>query len=81
MFVYPFGRRHPPFKFSIRQGQLMISGCWTKFPAVKGHPGFADLAAMLALDEKGSAPDVPVSGLDAEEVWAVGERVSQAINS
>lgn len=80
MFVYPFGRRHPPFKFSIRQGQLMISGCWTKFPKVMGHPGFAPLAAMLGLDEKGSAPDVPVAGLDADEIWAVGETVSQAIN-
>ncbi len=80
MFVYPFGRRHPPFKFSIRQGQLMIAGCWTKFPKVANHPGFAPLAAMLDLDEAGSAPDVPVAGLDADEVWAVGDKVSQAIN-
>jgi hypothetical protein len=80
MFVYPFGRRHPPFKFSIRQGQLMISGCWTRFPRVVGHPGFAPLASMLDLDEKGPASDVPVTGLDADEVWEVGEKVSKAIN-
>jgi hypothetical protein len=80
MFVYPFGRRHPPYKFSIRQGQLLISGCWTKFPKVKGHPGFGDLAALLDLDEKGPETAVPVAGLDADEVWAVGEKVSQAIN-
>lgn len=80
MFVYPFGRRHPPFKFSIRQGQLMISGCWTKFKDVVGHAGFAPLAAMLDLDEKGPASDVPVAGLDADEVWEVGEKVSQAVN-
>jgi hypothetical protein len=80
MFVYPFGRRHPPFKFSIRQGQLMISGCWTKFPSVANHPGFADLASVLDLDEKGSAPDVPVAGLDADEIWEIGEKVSRAIN-
>lgn len=80
MFVYPFGRRHPPFKFSIRQGQLMISGCWTRFPKVLGHSGFAPLASMLDLDEKGPASDVPVAGLDADEVWGVGEKVSQAIN-
>lgn len=81
MFVYPFGRRHPPFKFSIRQGQLMISGCWTKFPKIVGHPGFAPLAAMLDLDEKGPASDVPVASLDPDEVWEVGEKVSQAINA
>ena len=81
MFVYPFARRHPPFKFSVRDGQLMISGCWTKFPKVKGHPGFADLASMLDLDEGGPETAVPVAGLDADEMWAVGETVSRAINA
>ncbi len=81
MFVYPFGRRHPPFKFSVKSGQLMISGCWTGFPGVKGHSGFAALAAMLDLDESGPATAVPVARLDADEVWQVGETVSQAINS
>ena len=80
MFVYQFGRRHPPYKFSIRKGQLMIAGCWTKFPQVEGDPGFADLASMLNLDEKGSAKAVPVSGLDPDEVWEIGETVSRAIN-
>lgn len=80
MFVYPFGRRHPPFKFSVKAGQLMISGCWTGFPRVKGHPGFADLATMLDLDENGPATAVPVAGLDPDEVWKVGETVSRAIN-
>lgn len=80
MFVYPFGRRYPPYKFSIRQGQLMISGCWTRFPGITNHPGFAPLAEMLDLDEKGSAPDVPVADLDPDELWGVGETVSQAIN-
>lgn len=80
MFVYPFGRRFPPFKFSVRKGQLMISGCWTRFDDIVGHPGFAPLASMLDLDENGPASDVPVAGLDPDEVWEVGEKVSQAIN-
>ena len=80
MFVYPFGRRHPPFKFSVRQGQLLIAGCWTGFPKVKGHPGFADLATMLDLSEHGPAKFVPIFGLDADELWEVGEKVSRAIN-
>ncbi len=28
MFVYPFGRRCPPFTFSVKSGQLMIAGGW-----------------------------------------------------
>ena len=59
----------------------MISGCWTTFPDVKGHPGFAELPSMLDLDEKGPPTSVPVAGLDADEVWKVGESVSRAINS
>ncbi|TXH20012.1 MAG: hypothetical protein E6R06_22975 [Mycobacterium sp.] len=81
MFVYPFGRRHPPFKFSVKGGRLMISGCWNRFPQVKGHPGFADLAAMLDLDENGAETIVSVAGLDADKLWEVGENVSRAINA
>lgn len=81
MFVYPFGRRHPPFKFSVKNGRLMISGCWTKFPQVNGHHGFGALASMLDLDERGPETAVLVAGLDADEVWQVGETVSHAINS
>jgi len=81
MFVYPFGRRHPPFKFSVKDGQLLISGCWNTFEDLKGHTGFAELASMLDLDENGPATAVPVAGLDADAVWGVGETVSRAINT
>lgn len=80
MFVYPRGRRFPPFKFKVRDGQLLISGCWSDFPILKGHRGFAEIASMLDLDEAGPASSVSVAGLDANEVWEVGERVSKAIN-
>jgi hypothetical protein len=80
LFVYPFGRRHPPYEFLIKDGQLLISGCWKKFPAVKEHPGFAELASMLGLDERGPAKRVPVAGFDPDEVWEVGDSVSRAIN-
>ena len=81
MFVYPFGRRHPPFKFAVsKTGQLRIAGCWTGFPKVKGHPGFRELAALLGLDENGPGTGVSVAGLDPDEVWFVGEEVSRLIN-
>lgn len=80
MFIYPFGRRFPPFKFKVKDGRLLISGCWSEFPILRGHPGFAELASMLGLDEAGPASSVSVVGLDASEIWAVGDRVSQAIN-
>lgn len=80
LFVYPSGRRHPPYKFFAKDGRLAISGCWSGFPEVKGHPGFSELAAMLDLDENGPASRVPVAGLDPDEVWRVGENVSRSIN-
>lgn len=82
MFVYPFMRRFPPYKFKVDAGQLMIAGCWkSNFKGVSGHPGFAELAEMLGLDHTGSAPWTPVSGLDPDKLWEVGERVSLAINA
>lgn len=83
MFVYPFGRRYSPFKFSVESGRLMISGCWRSYRESTGkkeHPGFAPVARMLGQTEHGTASEVPVTGLDADEVWKVGEAVSQAVN-
>jgi hypothetical protein len=81
MFVYPFGRRHPPYQLLVGGGRLAIAGCWSRFPEVKGHSGFAELAQLLDLDEKGPASRVPVEGLDPDEVWEVGELASRAINT
>jgi hypothetical protein len=80
VFVYPFGRRFPPFKFSIKNGQLMISGCWRGNFKATGHPGFAEIASLLGQDGKGPARAVPVFGFDADELWNVGDRVSRAVN-
>ncbi|WP_242663649.1 hypothetical protein [Mycobacterium syngnathidarum] len=80
VFVYPFGRRFPPFKLSIKDGQLMIAGCWKGNFGVTGDPGFAEIASMLGQDEAARASAVPVAGLDPDELWAVGDRVSRAIN-
>jgi hypothetical protein len=81
MFVYPFIRRFPPYKFKVDAGQLKIAGCWKNNFKVTSHPGFAELASMLGLDHTGSAPWSPVSGLDPDKLWEVGEKVSRAINA
>ena len=80
VFVYPYGRRFPPFKLSIKDGRLMISGCWKGNFKATGHHGFAEIASMLGQDENGPASVVPVAGLDPDEVWNVGDRVSRAVN-
>lgn len=80
VFVYPFGRRFPPFRFSVKEGRLMISGCWKGNWKVTGHPGFAEIAAILDQDVSGPARAVPIAGLDPDELWAVGDRVSTAVN-
>ena len=68
VFVYPFGRRFPPFKFSVKDGRLMISGCWKGNFKVTGHPGFAEIGSLLGQDEKGPASAVATAGLDPDEV-------------
>ncbi|MGV0636265.1 hypothetical protein ABQE69_17230 [Mycolicibacillus trivialis] len=82
MFVYPFMRRFPPYKFKVDAGQLAIAGCWkSNFKGVTGHPAFAELASMLGLDHTGPASWSSVSDLDPDKLWEVGERVSRAINA
>jgi hypothetical protein len=80
LFVYPFGRRFPPFKFSVKNGQLMVAGCWKGNFKAAGHPGFGEIASLLGQNESGSTKAVPVAGLDPDELWAVGDRVSRAVN-
>lgn len=80
VFFYPFGRRFPPFKLSVKNGELMISGCWKGNFSVTGHSGFGELASMLGQDDQGPASAVPVAGLDPDVLWKVADGVSRAIN-
>lgn len=80
LFVYPFGRRFPPYKFSVKDGRLMIAGCWKGNWKISGHPGFTEIAAFLGQDESGPARAVPTAGLDPDELWDIGDRVSRAVN-
>jgi len=80
LFVYPFGRRFPPLKFSVKNGQLLVAGCWKGNFKASGHPGFGEIASLLGQNEAGPAKAVPVAGLDPDELWALGDRVSRAVN-
>ncbi|MEW2481729.1 hypothetical protein AB0876_19260 [Mycobacterium sp. NPDC049093] len=80
LFVYPFGRRFPPFKLLVKDGRLMVAGCWKGNWTVTGHSGFAEIAALLGQDETGPAKAVATAGLDPDELWGVGDRVSAAVN-
>ncbi|EME17460.1 hypothetical protein [Rhodococcus triatomae] len=80
VFVYPFGRRFPPFKFTVKDGALMIAGCWTGNFGATGHSGFAEIASLLGQDHGGPARALPVFGLDPEKLWEVGDSVSRAVN-
>ncbi len=82
IFPHPFALRYAPFQLVFNgSGELAISGMWKRYPEIKGHPGFAELAELLGLDETGPASKVPVAGLDPDEVWKVAESVARKINS
>lgn len=80
VFVYPFGRRFPPLKLWVKNGSLMVAGCWTGNWKISGHAGFSEIASILGQDESGPARAVPAAVLDPDELWEVAERVSRAIN-
>jgi hypothetical protein len=82
VFFRAYGLNYPPFKLAIERGRLAISGCWTGFPGVTRHPGFAGLAALLRMEISGPASYVPVGelGTTADELWPIAETTALAVN-
>ncbi|WNG88507.1 endonuclease/exonuclease/phosphatase family protein [Mycobacterium sp. ITM-2016-00317] len=80
MFVYPRGRRFPPYKFLSRNGRLMIAGCWRGGFGTAGDPGYAAIASLLGQQHTGPARSIAVAEFDPAEVWRIGEDVSRAVN-
>lgn len=81
LFFHLHGLRHPPFALAINgAGRLTIKGTWQGFKETAGHPGFADLAAMLRQDETGPARYVPVDGLHPDTLWDAAETAAREIN-
>ncbi|GAH39351.1 unnamed protein product [marine sediment metagenome] len=82
LFFHLFGLKYPPFQLAINSaGRLTIKGTWQGFREIAGHPGFAELAAMLGQDENGPTRFVPVADLDPETLWNVAETTARLINS
>lgn len=84
VFFRAYGLKYPPLKLAIGdEGRLYIAGCWTGFPAVTRHSGFATLAELLGLDPSGRASYVAVSDLTTtpDELWRVAEQTARLINS
>ncbi|MGE0219265.1 hypothetical protein [Mycolicibacterium sp.] len=80
LFVYPFGRRFAPFKFSVKNGQLLVAGCWRGNFKAAGHPGFGEIASLPGQNESGPAKAIPVAGTRPRRVMGRGGRVSRAID-
>lgn len=76
-----YGLRFAPFQIWVNKaGQLMATCTWKNYPTLTGHPGFAELAAMLNQDHYGGAKAVPVASLDVDEFWAAALRAGVVIN-
>jgi hypothetical protein len=81
LFCRLHGLRRQPFALAINAaGRLTIKGTWQGFKETAGHPGFADLAAMLGQDENGPARYVQVDGIDPDALWDVAETAAREIN-
>jgi hypothetical protein len=81
VFFHLHGLRRPPFALRINgAGRLTIKGTWQGFKETAGHPGFADLAAMLGQDESGPARYVQVDGIDPDALLDVAETAAREIN-
>lgn len=81
IFLQPYGLEYSPLQLWVNKaGQLMAYGNWAQFAATKGHPGFAELAALLGQDHRAGQRGVAASTLDRHRLWDIALRCSEAIN-
>lgn len=82
VFLYPGGRDYSPAQVWVNgKGELLTSGAWNVYPGIKGHDGFAELAAFLGQDHHGPSRSVPVAPLDRERLWDLIVQTAIAINT
>ncbi|GEM_PF-3882618 len=81
MFPHPLGYEYAPIRLSFNiSGELTIQGWWHRYPGVKNHEGFAELASYLGQDHQGPASKVRAAQFDPEELWEVALRCAHQIN-
>lgn len=82
VFLHPAGCKYSPLQLWVNTaGTLMAYGNWKQYGAIKAHPGFAELAAMLGQDHRGPQRSVPVAPLNREHLWSAVVRCAAAINT
>jgi len=81
IYIHVDGLDYPPVWLSInKHGKLMIGVTWNSFPHIRGHQGYAGLAALMGLDHSASARSVPVATFEFDELWDLIVTCGLAIN-
>ena len=81
IFLHPLGLRYAPMSLWInKSGDLMGRGTWNRYPAIRTHRGFAELASYLGQDHESVASGFNVGEFDIDELWALMLLCAQRIN-
>jgi hypothetical protein len=82
IYLHPLGLRYSPMSLWIHaSGELMGRGTWRRYPEIRGHHGFSELATFVGMDHDGLAAGFPVAEVDVEHLWAHAMRCAQHINA
>lgn len=81
VFPHPGGLRYAPMSLSIDEfGLLLGQGAWTRYPYIRNHEGFAELASFVGLDHHGPASKFVMAEFDVEKLWAAAQQCALRIN-
>ncbi|MCD5422474.1 hypothetical protein LRS71_23455 [Rhodococcus pyridinivorans] len=81
IYLHPHGFKYAPVHLLVGDpDRLLVRGNWTNYPQIKGHRGFAELAAFLGQDHGQSAKAVAVAELDVDRLWEIALRCAVVIN-
>ena len=80
-FPHPGGLRYAPMSLSIDgSGYLLGQGAWTRYPGIRNHIGFAELAGFVGLDYGGPASKFVMAEFEVEKLWDIAQQCALRIN-
>ena len=80
IFFHSLGLPYAPLSLHLENSRLMGRGTWRRYPAIRQHEGFNELAIFVGLDLRGPASAFPIAELDVERLWALSTRCAHLIN-
>lgn len=78
--LHPLGLEFSPLSLLVNEeGLLLGRGAWNRYPPVKKHAAFAELASFVGQSHESTASVFTVAAVDIYELWRIALRCAQRV--